>query len=495
MAWAAAVAVSGCASGPFSAHLESSAAQVRECAQWYQALDEQIDAAGVRDAQHSRIAGFPYLRVDRPLASLRSRAAASEGALHAYADRMLELDIESRRHEIANLPRSRFEALPDLYAGVTRAQSLRRTRECGRLLRDIDLARPQARGELLAAARVPDDYSTAHRIIGLYWLTRVAFAAGVRRWESGTLARFHSDAQTNPNRVRYAPPAGPVLARSTIAGLLSRAQFDPLGQPQLNERELGLLAAAYAPSFDISITGDHDRFGELRWRREAAVPQVNAAEPAVYVHSAYTRYGERVLLQLVYTMWFSERPARGAADLLAGQLDGIVWRVTLAPDGDPLLYDSIHPCGCFHMFFPTPRARPRPPPQPLEEWAFVPQHLPGIAEDERPVLSIASGTHYLERVGVVRGSDSVVRYVFHSYDALRSIPDMQGGNRSAFGPDGLIGGSERLERFLFWPMGIASAGAMRQWGRQATAFVGRRHFDDADLIERRFELDLAERAR
>jgi len=38
-------------------------------------------------------------------------------------------------------------------------------------------------------------------------------------------------------------------------------------------------------------------------------------------------------------------------------------------------------------------------------------------------------------------------------------------------------------------------GAMRQWGRHATAFVGRRHFDDADLIERRFQLDLPEPAR
>jgi hypothetical protein len=27
---------------------------------------------------------------------------------------------------------------------------------------------------------------------------------------------------------------------------------------------------------------------------------------------------------------------------------------------------------------------------------------------------------------------------------------------------------------------------MRQWGHHATAFVGRRHFDDADLIEARF---------
>jgi hypothetical protein len=31
---------------------------------------------------------------------------------------------------------------------------------------------------------------------------------------------------------------------------------------------------------------------------------------------------------------------------------------------------------------------------------------------------------------------------------------------------------------------------MRQWGRHATAFVGRRHFDEADLLERRFAPDV-----
>jgi hypothetical protein len=91
----------------------------------------------------------------------------------------------------------------------------------------------------------------------------------------------------------------------------------------------------------------------------------------------------------------------------------------------------------------------------------------------------------------VRGADSVARYALRDYGELRSLA-RPGGRRSAFGPDGLIAGTERAERFLFWPMGIESAGAMRQWGRHATAFVGRRHFDDADLIERRFELDLAE---
>ena len=61
--------------------------------------------------------------------------------------------------------------------------------------------------------------------------------------------------------------------------------------------------------------------------------------------------------------------------------------------------------------------------------------------------------------------------------------------RSVFDAHGFIAGTDRAEAWLFWPMGIARAGAMRQWGRHATAFVGRRHFDDARLIEHRFMLD------
>jgi hypothetical protein len=279
------------------------------------------------------------------------------------------------------------------------------------------------------------------------------------------------------------------VPREVVAGLLRRAVFDPLGQPTLSARELDRLAAVYAPSFDVEIGGDYDRFGWLRWRRASEVPQVDGAEPSVYVQSATTRYHGQVLQQFVYTIWFQERPRRGSVDLLAGALDGLVWRVTLAPDGAPLIYDSIHPCGCYHQFFPTARARPRPAPDSLQEWALIPQTLPAVGEGERPVVSIASATHYIERVALVRGADSLVRYTLRSYDELRSLP-RGADHASAFGPDGLIGGTERAERFFFWPMGIASAGAMRQWGRHATAFVGRRHFDDADLFERRFEFDL-----
>jgi hypothetical protein len=475
--------VAGCATldDRLATHLESGATEVRECAQWYRALDAEIDAAGVRDAQYTRVPGFPHLRVDRLLAALRSRAAQSDQALRAFNERLAALDLESRRHEVQNLSALNENA---------RGQTLRRAGHCGKLLREADLAGADTRAALLAAASVPDDYSTARRVIGVYFLTKIPFAAGVRRWERSTLEAFQREPNPQLHRVRYAPPAAAPLPRNAVAGLLGRAAFDPLGQPALSARELDRLAAAYAPSFEVEIGADYDRFGWVRWRRGSSTPQVDAAEPSVYVHSAYTRYRDQVLLQLVYTIWFPERPRRGAVDLLAGRLDGVVWRVTLAPDGEPLVYDSIHACGCFHLFFPTPRARPRPAPERLEEWAFVPQPLPRVAEGERPVLTIASATHYVERVALVRGADSVVRYAFRSYDELRSMPRAAGEHASAFGPDGLIAGSERLERFFFWPMGIVSSGAMRQWGRHATAFVGRRHFDDAELFERRFEFDL-----
>jgi hypothetical protein len=487
------VLAAGCASidSPFRIHLEAPSERVRDCAGWYAALDEGVAEAGMRDAQHAPVAGFPYLRVDRSLAALRPRAAQSAAAYAAYVERLGELDLEAREHEIRNLPRERLDRLPGMDGTLPRTAAVQRTRDCGRLLRELDLARPQARAALLERATVPDEYSGVARFAGLYPLTRLAFAPGIRRWEAETRAAFGQEAGDGaPPAVRYAPPSSDPMPRRTVAGLLARASFDPLRQVRPSERELGELAAVHAPSFEIPVAGDYDRFGLLRWRRGAEMPEVDASELAVYVHPAYTRYGETLLLQLVYTIWFPERPPRGGIDFLAGRLDGIVWRVTLAPDGEPLLYDSIHPCGCYHVFFPTPRARPRPAPDPLEEWAFVPHSLRRIADGERPVVTLASGTHYIERVGLVRGSDSLTRYAFYPYDELRSLPRPGGGSRSVFGPDGLIAGTERLERWFFWPMGVASAGAMRQWGRQATAFVGRRHFDDADLIERRFELDL-----
>ena len=490
----AVILVSGCAAvdAPFRAHLESASQQVRECAEWYRRLDERVVAAGTPDAQDARVPGFPYLRVNRLLAALRPAAASGEYALQALADRMLALDLEARRYEIMNLPP---EQLPELHDASDRFGlrfALQRTQQCGRLLREIDLAKPESRAALLRGAEVADDYRPLRRIAGLYWLTRLAFASDVRRREGETRAAFQREPvlPEGASLVRYAPePEGP-LPRPEAAAILQRASQNPLGIPEPQENDLKVLLAAYAPSVEVELKGDDDRFGALRWLGDADTPGVEGADLAVYAHPAWTLYEGKVLLQLVYTLWFPERRPQSENDRLAGKLDGITWRVTLAPDGEPLVYDTIHPSGCCHLFFPTPRASARPAPGGIEEWMFSPQSLPRLADGERPLLRIASGTHSIEHVGVTHGTDSVVRYALRPYGSLRSLVRFDGLRSSAFDADGLVRGTERPERLQAWPMGVVSAGQMRQWGRQPTALVGRRQFDDADLFERRFKFDL-----
>jgi hypothetical protein len=449
--------------------------QARECTEWFRELDAQVDAARVRDAQEARIPGYPYLRVNRLLASFREHAGRDERALQALVERMQALDLAARGHEIANL-------------GA--AVALERARECGSRLRAADLADARRRARLLEHATVPDDYSTALRVLGLYALTRWPFIAGVREYQEGVRAAFRAAPGTG-TVLRYGPPEAPPVPRPALAAVMARAGANPLGMPEPQGAALEALFAAHAPVFEIETADAYDRPGALNWRAGDGVPSVDAAEPVVYRHLAWTRYRERVLLQLVYTIWFSERPPASPGDILAGRLDGVTWRVTLAPDGAPLVYDSMHPCGCFHMFLPTPRALAVAAPHAGMEWMFAPQSLRAVADGERPVVRVASRTHYVERVTLARHAGAAQRYAFRAYDELRSLPRPGGGSASIFGPrDGLIAGTERPERFLFWPMGIASAGAMRQWGHHATAFVGRRHFDDADLLEKRFVLEL-----
>ena len=59
-----------------------------------------------------------------------------------------------------------------------------------------------------------------------------------------------------------------------------------------------------------------------------------------------------------------------------------------------------------------------------------------------------------------------------------------GRKKSLFGDDGIIEQSARKERWFLWPLGVVNAGAMRQKGNHAVAFIGRRHFDDAFLWEK-----------
>jgi hypothetical protein len=358
-------------------------------------------------------------------------------------------------------------------------------------MREADLADPSSRAALIERGRVPDDYSVTSRVLGLYAITRIPFGWGIRQYQTEVRSTFERDLPLPPGvRLLRSSPPTPETTREAVASIIARASSNPLGIPEISDRDLEALYAAYAPQLEIEVAGDYDRFGALYWKDGVTVPAVDSSTPRVYRQSAWTRYRGRTLLQLVYTIWFSERPVAAGGDILAGPLDGVTWRVTLAPDGEPLVYDTIHPCGCYHMFFPTPRASPVSSADDDVEFMFSPQALPRIEAGQHARLRIATGTHYVERVSAVSRAEESTVYRFAEYDELRSLPRPEGGRASVFAADGLIAGTERPERFLFWPMGIASAGSMRQWGRHATAFVGRRHFDDPDLLEKRFVLNM-----
>ena len=445
--------------------------ELGDCAQRFLASDRLIDAAGTRDAQALRVPGFPHLRVDRVLAALAPGPETTAQQAWAWNEELAALDAAARRFELANTES----------AGAVLADSLT---ACRYLLTRAD---QYALPELIEAARVPDDYSISMRTLGLYPLTRHAFAAGIRGWQRATLKEFAAQAVADPashRRARYAATermdALPTLMGSPLLGL-----------PTFPPSTLKRLIVRHAPHFEIETASDDDRPGALVWQHDATgwlSIAVAPERPVLYVRTGHTYFGGRWLLQLVYTLWFPARPPAHAYDVLAGRLDGLLWRVTLADDGSPLVYDTIHPCGCYHLFIPTEWVRPRPQPETVDEGLFAPQTLRSPAANERVVLRLAAVTHYLQQVAVDSARhEHALALALRDDDELRALPLPDGGTRSAFAADGLIVGSERLERFYFWPMGVASAGQMRQWGRHATAFVGRRHFDDPLLIDRYFE--------
>jgi len=448
------------------------------CLELYRRVDDAVDRHAARDAAAVRIAGFPYLRVDRLLASFASEDLDSERS-QAWLDQLAALDLQARAIELANLPRGARDSLD-----LDEVDALPRLKACAAQMTATDLADAARIETLRRLARVPDDYDTWKRVAGAYWLTRLPFAAGVRRYQAEV-------ARTFAMPLEELPVSGRLIAYGAAnAGPAAGGPFpvDALGIPRPDAATRERLFATHAPVWVVDEVDANDRIGRVQWDAGPAL-RVDAGAPTEYRRIAYTRWGERTLVQLVYSVWFPARPKSSALDLLGGEFDGIVWRVTLAPDGAPLIYDSIHSCGCYHQFFPTARAQLLPHADGVEEGAFVPQWMDRVAS--RLALRVAARTHFLQRVIEADAVQEVARALEpESDDALRALPLPQGGRRSAFDSDGIVAGSERGERFVFWPMGVRSPGAMRQWGRHATAFVGRRHFDDAHLLERYFRFDL-----
>lgn len=460
------------------------------CRALYQEIDAAVDNIGIRDLGSSRIQEFPYLRTTRLLASFSHELNDESPQWSAWIGHMADLDAQARAIELRNLPSSTIEGRKEAL--------LDELNTCRDRLIKIDLAKPEQRARLRDMAYVPDDYVTWWRVVGLYPLTAPFIAVGISAWHKRTHDVFATPLASLPvtgKVVRWHPESTISTTKASLSdksldarqiGEILHHSRDPLGIPLPTAAELNQLFNKFAPIWEIDVVDENDRIGRIRWENG---PVVDIARPTLYRKISHTRFANQVLLQLNYIVWFPARPGR---DIFAGKLDGINWRVTLGPDGEPWLYDTIHNCGCYHKFFLSHRLRLR---KDLPSFYFESPLLPQAAPDQQPlVLRIAHRTHFIQRIyydsSVLNGSPYAMQasqpMIWEDYDALRSLP-YSGGYRSLFGTYGLIPGTERAERFLLWPMGVRSPGAMRQWGHHPTAFIGRRHFDDAFLIDTLFE--------
>ncbi|WP_455232152.1 hypothetical protein [Geopseudomonas aromaticivorans] len=420
--------------------------------------------ASSRDARYHRLDAFPGLRSDRLLAALGPQAASAT-ARRLWLQELAARDREASAIERGNLPAARRRGLPS----AEQLESCRQ-QQVERLARD-----PQARRQAVAAARVPANYRNWARFVGLYPLARPFYQRAIAAWQREAAAQ--QAPADSPRWLSYRPPAGPHTA---IAPLPQ----DPLGLPQPEPAQLAALFGRHAPWLQIAQDSAADRLG-TPFFDPAGQRRFDERNSTVYRQHGWSRLGQRWHLQLIYQFWFRERPKAHALDLYGGDLDGLLWRVTLDEGGNALLYDAIHPCGCWHAFF-LPADSPLRFRQPDGEEQRLARRL-ALRGNQAATLWLRGGDHALLWVDARRPSRPTEGYRMAGLDELRQLPHPQ-GQHSLYDRRGLVPGTQRLERWLLWPSGVVSPGAMRQWGRHASAFVGQAHFDDPDLLGRYFSL-------
>ena len=468
---------------------------VLTCVRYYQDLTEIIGRNHVKDAQSIAVKGYSYLHVNRFLTSLKPRLTRQD-KLTQWVTLLAQLALQTHTLEIHNLPAEAQQALanmsPTQFQGGNNLSVLQ---QCSQTLLQHALSSPANLQHIVQNANVPDDYRTWQRIVGLYPLVALPVASGINKWHKQSTAVLTTPTGDLPVAgalVRYTG-ADTSLAYENFADIrlaINASRQNALHIPLPDSTTQQRLFASFSPIWEVDTVQNADKIGAATWQSNEAYPTADIARPTVYTLASHAYFNHEILLQLNYIVWFPSRPCTSALDLLCGNLDGLTWRVTLGTDGKPLIYDTIHNCGCYHSFFPTESLRPIPPApitadsrSSLDETAFTPIDAPAVGIAQHLVVRLEHRTHYIESLYIdTKTQSDAVLMATEPYDTLRSLPFSDKHNKSLFQENALVVGSQRKERWFFWPLGVPSAGAMRQWGHHATAFIGRRHFDDPYLL-------------
>ncbi|MDE1462005.1 hypothetical protein [Spartinivicinus poritis] len=459
-------------------------------------LHKQVVQANVQDAQLHPIPGTAYLGINRFLLSLVTHIKTPTQQ-QAWLNELIRVNQTKWQVEIANL------------TGQTPHPWHQYVNSC--LAKHAEkLVNNQYFFTQLTQMVPPNAYQQWAQIAGIYPITQYFLVPGIKKWHEDVHQQFNQpltgamqvySPEPSATAVLSNHPSGqprsknhqPINPKRLKQWLTKASKQHPLKLPQLSTIQLEQLAQSFAPHWAIQQQGQFDLPGTPVWQNNQW--SISPEKTTVYWRPSYTTIQGQHLLQLNYFIWFSERPANHWFDILAGNIDGVIWRVTLDTDGIPLLYDTIHSCGCYHTFMPvSDRLVAKPTSGQLEPPLIIQKptntiptvkHKLSSTTLQSAVVAVNSIDHWVLGVGHFPIS-AMHTYQLKPYDNLRSLAISPQQRKNLFDNAGFIKGTERPERWLFWPSGVPSAGTMRQWGHHATAFIGERYFDDPALIEKLF---------
>lgn len=448
------------------------------CRTLFERLDAVVLETGVRDAADATVPGFPYLRANRFVASLAG-GLSEPAAKTAWTEWMREIDLAAREKEITNLPDDSVKTL-----AASRDALAGRARTCSQTLCDADRVRPDFHEVLIPRVAVPDEYSNALRLIGLYPLVTIPeykITEGVReRFRAWYEMPYEKLPAEGTLRI-YRPPQGPGRdAREVI--IASRG--NPLGIPRPSAGEAKELALRYAPVIIQDEAAPYDRVGRIVWNEDELA--VDGDKPAVYYYLSLARVKAEPVLQVNYAFWYPARAGGRAPSIEHGRLDGLTLRLSFDTQGRLFMIDLMNNCGCYHAFIPARDRVDRTIQRYYGNDPFVPMWLPEIPVGQSPSVRIMSGWHQVQRLFSLAPPPESIPYELIPYETLESLPRDDAGRSSIFDAEGIVKGSERVERFIFFPTGIPSIGSMRQRGHHAITLSGRTHFDEPGLFEHYF---------
>ena len=403
----------------------------------------------------NRIYNKPWLRYNRLITNDIGRQTNTKN-LNQLLQRMSLLAQEGLQYELAIIPKKHLQQWQKRYQ-IKTPKELFVKRCSGQLLR-AQLDTPEKTLASLKAIPADSDYSTLARVAGLYPLATVPFRLGVVKEQK-----------------QLAHEWGKVSGKRWFGY-----------RPNVKQLQENQLLASHAPNWYVDGSSNANLPGAPYW--EGQQLEVNTQKPTTYAFVSEARFNQRPVTQLNYILWFAERPRLKRLDWVAGKHDAVVFRVNLDQDGEVIAYDSIHLCGCWYrLFLPDSWSFNRSQSYWREPISMHRVRLPAKSSP-RMAIFIQSDTHQIQYIQpeaelVVKNYEvaSSKHYALKPFSQLLKLPTAT-GVRPVFNAKGYVSGSERPERWLFWPMGVRNPGALRRFGDHAMSFVGRRYFDDPNLL-------------